>query len=704
GLAGLPDAMIESGLSPLNRHAAGLPAGLLARALGLGGGATTLDAACASSLYAIKLACEELRAGRADAVLTGGVSRPSCQFTQMGFSQLHAVSPTGVCRPFDAAADGLVVGEGAGMFVLKRLEDAVTQEDHIHGVIRGIGLANDIGGSLLAPDMEGQLRAMRAAYLEAGWQPDEIDLVECHGTGTPTGDRVEFKSLETLWNGLSGPAGRCVMGSVKSNVGHLLTGAGAAGMTKVLMALKHGELPPTAGFQKAAPDWGMEHSPFRVETAARPWERRAPDRPRRAAVSAFGFGGTDAHVLVEEWLPAQGKPAERGSPAVESESIAIVGIDAHFGPLEGKKEFQEAVLRGTSASRPRPATRHPLETGDGRWRNGAYLGNRNIAVGRFRISPKELPEILPQQLVMLETVDGALADALGKKGEAVRWGVFTGIGLDYNSTNFALRWRMEPDTDTWPIKPSPGLLESLREAASPPLNAERTVGALGGIVASRIAREFHIGGPSHTFSSEENSGLRALEAARRALQRGEIDLGIAGAVDMAGDLRHLWAVDRSRPYSKTGTSVPFDVSADGPMPGEGAVAVILKRLSDARRDGDRIYAIVRGFGTATSVDPEVPASRPDNKAARQALERAYADARVAPSTVSLIEVSASGNPAEDALEAAVLTGFFRSPQASAPAAFDAAGPRCALGSVKTVIGHTGCAAGLASVAKAAICL
>lgn len=703
-LSGLPSAAIEAGLSPMNRHAAGLPAGLLARSLGLGGGAVTLDAACASSLYAIKLACEELRAGRADAVLTGGVSRPSCQFTQMGFSQLRAVSPSGVCRPFDGAADGLVVGEGAGMFVLKRLDDAVAQGDRIHGVIRGIGLANDIGGSLLAPDTEGQLRAMRAAYLEAGWQPDEVDLIECHGTGTPTGDRVEFKSLETLWNGLSGPAGRCVIGSVKSNVGHLLTGAGAAGMTKVLMAFSHGELPPTAGFTKAAPEWGMEASPFRVASSAGPWSRRAPGTPRRAAVSAFGFGGIDAHVLVEEWLPEAYISTDSVSSSVEPEPVVIVGIDTHFGPLEGKKAFQEAVFRGKPARRPRPEHRHPFESGDARWSEGAYLDDRSIRMGRFRISPNELPDILPQQLLMLETVDGALADTLGRKGESVRWGVFTGIGLDYNSTNFALRWRLEADTNAWSVKPAPNRLEDIRDAASRPLTAERTVGALGGIVASRIAREFHIGGPSHTFSSEENSGLRALEAARRALQRGEIDLGIAGAVDLAGDLRHLWAVDHRRPYGKTGASVPFDTSADGPMPGEGAVALVLKRRSDALRDGDRIYATVRGFGTASSTAPDFSDSRPDEQAAFHALERAYADAGVSPSAVSLIEANASGSPAEDRLEAGVLASFFRPAAVSDPAAFDAVGPRCALGSAKTVIGHTGCASGLASVAKAALCL
>jgi acyl transferase domain-containing protein len=151
-----------------NRYVCGLPAGILAKALGLGGGSYTLDAACASSLYALKLAADELISGRADAMLAGGVSRPDCFYTQMGFSQLRALSPTGRCAPFDAKGDGLVVGEGAGIFVLKRLDDAVRDGNPIHGVLRGIGLSNDVGGRLLAPTSEGQLRAMRAAYKEAG--------------------------------------------------------------------------------------------------------------------------------------------------------------------------------------------------------------------------------------------------------------------------------------------------------------------------------------------------------------------------------------------------------------------------------------------------------------------------------------------------------------------------------------------------------
>lgn len=257
---------------PLNGHAAAMPASILARALGLSGGTFTLDAACASSLYAIKLAMDELREGRADAMLAGGISRPDCLYTQMGFSQLRALSRAGRCRPFDAQGNGLMVGEGAGIFVLKRLADARRDGDRILAVIVGCGLSNDIQGGLLAPSTEGQLRAMRAAYHEAGWQPQDVDLIECHATGTPLGDAVEFCSLRELWGNKR--SGSCVIGSVKSTVGHLLTAAGAAALCKVLQAFRAETLPPTANFETPSPEIDLASSPFRVLRKGETWNRR----------------------------------------------------------------------------------------------------------------------------------------------------------------------------------------------------------------------------------------------------------------------------------------------------------------------------------------------------------------------------------------------------------------------------------------------
>jgi len=579
---------------PRNVRAAGLPAGLVAQALGLGGGAYTLDAACASSLYALKLAADELIEGRADAMLTGGLSRPDPLYTQMGFSQLRALSPSGTASPFGASADGLVVGEGAGMFVLKRLADAIDQGDRIYGVIAGIGLSNDVDGGLLAPHSEGQLRAMRAAYAQAGWQPHDIDLIECHATGTPVGDAVEFASLRTLW---SDSSGKCVIGSVKSNVGHALTAAGAAGLLKVLLAMKAGVLPPTAGFDQPAPGLEIERSPFRLLSQAEPWPRRSEGEPRRVALSGFGFGGINAHVLIEEWVEGRGTTR---SPASPLEPIAIVGLAAHFGPFASLQAFQEQVLGGVRASTESPARWWGAESS--RWLDQeefappSDLASRieafDLPTDRFRIPPRELEEMLPQQSLFLRLAGEAIADAgWDSEQTRLRCGCIVGLGLDMNTTNFHVRWSLLNKAREWNDRLGLGKtpedlsrwVDELRDAFGPPLTANRTMGALGSIVASRVAREFRLGGPSFTVSSEETSGYRAVDLACRMLRRGELDEAIVGAVDLPGELRASLAASRL---------------GQG-LPGDGAAVLVLKRLADAERDGDRVYAVIQGIGLAT---------------------------------------------------------------------------------------------------------
>lgn len=705
--------------SALNRYPAGLPAGILARALGLGGGCCTLDAACASSLYAIKLAMDELLAGRVDAMLAGGVSRPDPLFTQMGFSQLRALSRRGICSPFDAAGDGLVVGEGAGLFLLKRTADAVAHGDRIYGVIRGVGLTNDVGGSLLAPMSEGQLRAMRAAYDRAGWEPGDVDLIECHATGTPVGDAVEVASLRQLWGDAGEGGARCVIGSVKSNIGHLLTAAGGAALTKVLLALQQKTLPPTANFNTPQPGMELPGSPFRVLQSAEPWHRRGDGSPRRAAVSAFGFGGINAHLLIEEWLPeaarsgviAQERSIETAAPvdttAERCRPIAVVGMSARFGPWQSLQAFQERVLGGGGTANP-TAPRGWYGAGQSAWFRdeglaatpftGFYVDDVSLPANRFRIPPREMEEMLPQQLLMLQTAAEALRDA-GADGDAQpTTGVFVGIALDLNSTNFSLRWSLAEQARQWAQamghEPAPDALAAwtseLRSAAGPALNSNRTMGALGSVVASRIAREFRIGGPSHTLSSEDGSGIKALEVAIRQLQSFELDRALVCAVDLSGDLRAVLGQHALRPLSRSGSSTPFDRAADGAIVGEGACAVVLKRLEDAERDGDRIYAVIRGLGTASGDDGG------DDRAYRLALARAYADAGVERSSVGLIEAGADGTPEEDCRELTALTAGF---------AAGGATPRsCAIRSVKGEIGHTGAASGLASLVSACLSL
>jgi acyl transferase domain-containing protein/3-hydroxymyristoyl/3-hydroxydecanoyl-(acyl carrier protein) dehydratase len=575
---GVP-AKPPSTFEPRNAFPAGLPAAIVAEAFGLHGVAYTLDAACGSSLYALKLAVEELQSGRADVMITGGVSRPDALYTQMGFSQLRALSARGRAAPFDYRADGLIVGEGAGMFVLKRLGDAIRASDHIHGVIAGIGLSNDVQGDLMAPDSEGQLRAMRTAYDQAGWSPPDVDLIECHATGTPRGDAVEIASLKALWGETGWRSGQCAIGSIKANIGHTLTAAGAAGLLKVLLALKYRTLPPTANFERPGPQLGLDYGPFRVLTRAEPWPARDAGHPRRAAISGFGFGGINAHVLIEEWVTADRSGSVRtrhpAASATEPAQIAVVGMAARVGMLEGRDAFQELVFGPEDGSPDR------------------RISSLELPLGRFRIPPRELEEMLPQQSLMLRVAAEAVGDAGWDERMAMRTGVLVGIGLDLNTTNFYLRWAMAIKADRWNQHLGPelspdqlaGRIDELREAAGPALSANRTMGSLGGLVASRIARAFRIGGPSFTVSCDETSGTQALAVAVDWLRRGEVDAAVVGAVDFASDDRAVLARCR--------------LGGPNPVVADAAVCLILKRLDDARRDDDRIDAVIRHIATSS---------------------------------------------------------------------------------------------------------
>lgn len=284
-------------------------AGRIANRLDLGGSNYVTDAACASSLSALQIALHELRAGDSDMVLTGGVDALNDILMFMCFSKTPALSPTGDCRPFSNAADGTMLGEGIGMIALRRLEDAERDGNTIHAVIRGLGGGSDgKGTAIYTPLPSGQARALRRAYEQAGYGPDAVDLVEAHGTGTKAGDKAEIEGLHQVFGEQATQDGPwCAIGSVKSQIGHTKAAAGSASLLKAIEALRRKVLPPTIKIEEPA-DAIRDSACFYVNTEARPWIS-ADDRPRRAAVSSFGFGGSNFHVTLEEYTgPAAAKP------------------------------------------------------------------------------------------------------------------------------------------------------------------------------------------------------------------------------------------------------------------------------------------------------------------------------------------------------------------------------------------------------------
>ncbi len=276
-------------------------AGRIANKFDLGGTNCVVDAACASSFSAIHLAMMELSSGKSDMVITGGVDTFNHVFMYVCFSKTPALSPSGYARPFDHRSDGTTLGEGVGIVVLKRLEDAKRDDDKIYAVIKGMGASSDgKGTSIYAPNSTGQIKAYRNAYREAQVTPDSIELIEAHGTGTVAGDAAEIKGLREMYGSFQTNGSWCALGSVKSQIGHAKAAAGVAGLIKTAMALHNKVLPPTIHVEKPAPALAEESTPFYVNTNKRPWVA-SEAHPRRAGISAFGFGGTNFHCVLEEY-------------------------------------------------------------------------------------------------------------------------------------------------------------------------------------------------------------------------------------------------------------------------------------------------------------------------------------------------------------------------------------------------------------------
>jgi polyketide-type polyunsaturated fatty acid synthase PfaA len=277
--------------------------GRVANRFNLNGTNCVIDAACASSLGAIKMAVQELQLETTDMVISGGADALNDIFMYMCFSKTTALSPTEDCRPFSAAGDGTVLGEGVAMLALKRLEDAERDGDNIYAIITSIGSSSDgKSKSIYAPDSNGQSIGIRRAYTHAGFDVNEIELIEGHGTGTMAGDAAEFAGLKLAY-GETEAKQYCALGSVKSQIGHTKSAAGAASVLKTAMALSNAVFPPTIKVDRPNPAMKIASSPFYLNTVARPWIHDAATS-RKAAVSSMGFGGTNFHVAMEEYLPA----------------------------------------------------------------------------------------------------------------------------------------------------------------------------------------------------------------------------------------------------------------------------------------------------------------------------------------------------------------------------------------------------------------
>src|SRR5574340_863200 len=397
---------------------ANIIAGRIANVFNFGGPNFVTDAACASSLAALQAAVDGLTSHQFDAVLTGGVDRNMGVEGFVKFCKIGALSPDG-SRPFADGANGFVMGEGAVLFLLKRLADAERDGDKIYAVIRGIGGSSDgKGKGITAPNPLGQQRAMERAWKNAGVSLASVGMIEAHGTSTRVGDVTEVNSLNAVFGNLGLPVGSVALGSVKSNVGHLKSAAGAAGLFKAVMALYDKVLPPSTNFHKPNPNINFGQIPFFVNTEPRPWEKPAGEI-RRAGVSSFGFGGTNFHVVLEEWVP--------GLLTSDAKPFQGAAVPAQAAPAQTEKVVQ---IQTSSPAQP-PESGNQAPAGEVQpYRGLFFLGAENaveleaklsVALQEVRsgnLPPRQLPSsdaLAREERIAIDYGDAAELIARGEK-------------------------------------------------------------------------------------------------------------------------------------------------------------------------------------------------------------------------------------------------------------------------------------------------
>ena len=681
-----------------NLSISGLPASLVAKGLGLSPYSFSLDAACASSLYAVALACQYLQNEKADLMLAGAVSAADPFFINMGFSIFQAFPEQ--CEksiPLDKKSGGLYASQGAGMLLLKRLSDAERDGDKIHALISGIGLSNDGRGQfVLSPNSNGQVLAFDRAYMSSHLSKKDVDYIECHATGTPLGDKVELDSMEKFFTSSksqSKTSKKLLIGSVKSNLGHMLTTAGMGGMIKVILSLKQGIIPATIGINDALSSKNKGIYEDHIVSEKINWPHKMSERI--AAVSAFGFGGTNAHIIFESSDSKKVKSTIQKKKILKKEDslVAIVGMDAIFGGCDGINEIYKTIFDNKQHFLKLPHERfkgfeiHPelLKTPHGSW-----LESFDMDFLRFKLQPNKKERLIPQQLLALKVSDRAIKKTKLVEGQNVA--VIVAMETELEIHRF--RGRVNIATQFEESLKNSGIILSENEREQlisiskdsileeVPIN--RFTSFIGNLIAARISSLWDFSGPSFTISSGENSVYRALDIAEMILREENCEAVVVTAVDLAGSPENVLKRQRKNPINSLNYSLSFEKDANGWMIGEGAGSVVLKNFINANKDNEEIFAVI----DAIEFSNEISALSVEN-AAKKALKRA----NIKTKDIGMLEVFASGNVEEDKSEMLGLSNFYAGKI-----------PVCGISGTKANFGHTFSASGMASLIKVALCL
>ncbi|MCD4741812.1 MAG: nitronate monooxygenase, partial [Desulfobacteraceae bacterium] len=608
------------GYDPVHGLLLNIEASRIAKHLGIRGLNYVIDAACASSFAAIDAATGELLSGEHDQVIVGGVNTHLSPESFIGFSKMGTLSAKG-SFPFDEKADGFILGEGSVIFMLKRMKDAVRDKDNIIGVINAIGASSDgKGKAIAAPNPLGQKLCIDRCYEKTlqDIKPQDIGFIEAHGTATIVGDEVEIATLKEKYAGSS--AG---ISSIKSQIGHLLGGSGAAGFIKALLAINHGILPPNCQFENQSKNCDLKDSSLFIIKDQQKWETN--NRPKRASVSAYGFGGINYHAILQEFRDDYQLIKRDIFTNTEydfnDDRIVVAGLGTLLGDADNKHEFWEQLQSGETVLSPIPERVFNNKAYFEEDKKSFYwLPEVKAGIARdfkfdnikYKMPPTVVRSVERGQLFGLTAADEAvntsgLAKCLEKGNRA---GVILGTIAGERQSKNILRVRrhfiaqlLNNSSSIIPEKARKAMaahVVSVIEEKIPENNGDTIPGLLSNIISGRIANYFGFNGANYVVDASCASGSVAMRNAKREILFKDLDFALTGGVDTNLYPAALMAFKRMGLLSE-GNCTPFDSRADGYVMGEGAVMHVLTTYKKAKEADMKIYGELNEFSIKSSV-------------------------------------------------------------------------------------------------------
>ncbi|MCL1802931.1 MAG: hypothetical protein FWG30_04725 [Eubacteriaceae bacterium] len=552
----------------------------------LGGPILNLNAACSSPVYSMKLASYYLMSGKADLMLAGAHCYNQLEEAVSSLLELLGLlEDAGSCKPFDRNSKGAVGGSGAGMFVLKRLEDAVRDGDKIYAVIEAIGWSNDGNGkAILAPDATGQMLAYMDAYKD-GADPN-IDYLECHATGTLAGDLVELYSINSFFGKRDASP---MLGAHKGATGHFFTASTHAGISKVLLSMQNGIIPKTVNVENPAND--------KVLVENTEWVKKGAYK--RAAVNSFGFGGTNGHLILREYDATDPTNKESRKELSEDESMAVVGIGMHIGDMTTTESFYKAMLSNSEMLKEPADSRWTFPISDPRTKNalkldsfpkGTYLNSYEFDYLKFKLPAKGNQFLMRKDFLALDAASQAIEEAGISVGTNPKTAVLINISQDYSELNFSVTLELKESIEqslrnSWPFLDDSQvaqIMEIMRDTERIRDTPDSVTGIIPSIKASRIASHWGFKGPVMAMMNGETGFARSLEIAQYLLSQDIVETVVVGSIELTGEIENVY-VQQLRgnmgKYQENGLC-------------EGAVSFVLKKPQKAVMDNNHIYGTI----------------------------------------------------------------------------------------------------------------